>query len=351
MATATTLVAPDTQVKLSLCMIVKNEAYFLRRCLDAIKNHVDEIIVVDTGSTDQTRDIAFEFTDKVYDLEWDDDFSRARNSSIDRARGDWILVLDADELIAETDLQSIRKIISDTEYDAFFLVQYNYNNDPLATNWQPVVEKSQYSGDYRGYWRNPIGRLFRNREDIRYQGRVHEVIDASLEKVNASALEIPIHHHMDDDPSKPKKDRQLNYLRIIEKDLAQHPDGRLSAAAGGVCLYHAHDYHKAIEYFEQAVELGFKVDGNLENLAEAHYRLEQWEESRDIYTRLLQSGYTTFSLCNNLANLMVKKGSFSRAAELLRMALSLGEPDDEIKTRLEHNIQYLESQVDTFGRE
>jgi tetratricopeptide (TPR) repeat protein len=176
------------------------------------------------------------------------------------------------------------------------------------------------------------------------------VIDPSLESLKTATLDIPIHHHMDDDPSKPKKDRQLNYLRIIEKELAQCPDGRLSAAAGGVCMYHAHDYHKAIEYFRQAADLGFRVDSNLENLAEAHYRLEQWDESGDIYARLLQSGYATFSSCNNLANLMVKKGNFSRAAELLRMALSLGEPDGDIAARLEQNIRYLESQVDTTGQ-
>jgi len=335
------------QATLSLCMIVKNEEHFLRRCLASVASYVDEIIVVDTGSTDRSKAIAGEFTDKIYDHEWDDDFSHARNSALNKATGDWILVLDADELIAESDLQSIRKTISDTRYDAFFLIQYNYNNDPLISNWLPVKEKSKYSGDYLGYWRNRIGRLFRNRAEIRYQGRVHEVIDAALKGLKSTTLEIPIHHHMDDDPSKPKKERQLNYLRIIEKELARRPDGRLSASAGAVCMYHAHDYARAIEYFREANRLGFDTDTNLENLAEAHYRLNQWNEAYDIYSRLFQSGYSSLSLYNNFANLLVKRGNFSRAAELLGLALSLDGLAEEIVSRMQHNIRYLESQVNT----
>jgi glycosyltransferase involved in cell wall biosynthesis len=341
--------AMDATPSLSLCMIVKNEEFFLRRCLSSVKDYVDEIIIVETGSTDQTKAIALEFTDKVYDYAWQDDFSHARNFALEQASGDWILVLDADELVAETDLRAIRKAIIDSHYDAFYLIQYNYNNEHLIKGWLPVKEPTQYSGEYLGYRRNPIGRLFRNVPDIRFQGRVHEVIDQSIESRNSTTLEIPIHHHMDDNPSKSKKDRQLNYLRIIEKSLENAPDGRLYASAAVVCMYYTLDYPKAIEYFQHAVSLGYDVDANKENLAEAYYRDNQLEESRALYTGLFESGYATVTLCTNLANLLVKGGNFSRAAHLLRTALSLGELGDESRARIEHNIQYLDSQIDTFG--
>ena len=87
-------------MQLSLCMIVKNEEDVLPRCLDSVKNAVDEIVIVDTGSTDTTRAIAAHYTDKIYDEPWQDDFARARNASFARAGGDYLLWLDADDVIA-----------------------------------------------------------------------------------------------------------------------------------------------------------------------------------------------------------------------------------------------------------
>src|SRR3989344_364212 len=87
---------PSTST-LSLCMITKNEEQFLEQCLNSVKELVDEIIIVDTGSTDKTTEIAGKFTDKIYDFKWCDDFSAARNESLKHATKNWILVLDADE--------------------------------------------------------------------------------------------------------------------------------------------------------------------------------------------------------------------------------------------------------------
>ena len=88
-------------------MIVKNEEKFLQRCLDSVD--VDEIIVVDTGSTDKTKEIARNYTGKVYDFKWVDDFSKARNFSISKATKEWILVLDADEVI--DNMKKIKEVI------------------------------------------------------------------------------------------------------------------------------------------------------------------------------------------------------------------------------------------------
>lgn len=86
-------------MKLSLCIIVKNEEKVLERCLKSVKNIVDEIIIVDTGSSDQSKKIANLFTNKVYDFEWCNDFSKARNFAASKASNEWVLVLDADEFL------------------------------------------------------------------------------------------------------------------------------------------------------------------------------------------------------------------------------------------------------------
>ncbi len=116
----------------SLCMIVKNEAEILRRCLDPIKDIMDEIIIVDTGSTDDTKKIARLYTDKVYDFEWNDDFSAARNFAFSFATGDYIYSADADEVIDEKNAERFRQLkkvlLPEVE-----IVQMYYTNQ-LASN-------------------------------------------------------------------------------------------------------------------------------------------------------------------------------------------------------------------------
>ena len=85
-------------ISISLCMIVKTEELVLGRCLDSVKKLVDEIVIVDTGSTDNTKNIAKEYTDKIYDFIWNDDFSAARNYSFSKGTKDFILWLDADDI-------------------------------------------------------------------------------------------------------------------------------------------------------------------------------------------------------------------------------------------------------------
>ena len=98
---------------LSVCMIAKNEEKYIASCLTSITPIADEIIVVDTGSTDRTKDIAKVFGAKVYDLPWTDDFSAARNHSLSYAKGQWVLVHDADEVISPLDHDKLKDIISE----------------------------------------------------------------------------------------------------------------------------------------------------------------------------------------------------------------------------------------------
>ena len=93
--------------ELSLCMIVKNEEERLARCLSGVQGAVDEIIIVDTGSTDGTKRVAGQFTNRVYDYAWDDDFSAARNASLDHAKKPFILWLDADDVMERSEKEKL----------------------------------------------------------------------------------------------------------------------------------------------------------------------------------------------------------------------------------------------------
>ncbi len=114
-------------ITISLCMIVKNEEAVLSRCLDSVADLVDEIIIVDTGSTDKTKEIAKRYTDKIYDFEWIDDFSAARNFSFSKATMDYIYVADADEVIDEENRKKF-KHLKIAMLDEIEIVQMLYCN-------------------------------------------------------------------------------------------------------------------------------------------------------------------------------------------------------------------------------
>ena len=95
---------------ISLCLIVKNEEAVLEKCLDSVKDIVDEIIIVDTGSTDNTKVIAERYYAKIYDFKWCNDFSKARNYSFSFATKDYILWLDADDFLPEIEIQKLQKL-------------------------------------------------------------------------------------------------------------------------------------------------------------------------------------------------------------------------------------------------
>lgn len=115
------------KITISLCMIVKNEEKILARCLDSVADLVDEIVIVDTGSTDRTKEIASRYTDRIYDFEWVDDFSAARNFAFSKARMDYIYSADADEVLDEENRERY-KLLKDNLIPEVEIVQMKYGN-------------------------------------------------------------------------------------------------------------------------------------------------------------------------------------------------------------------------------
>ena len=135
-------------ISISLCMIVKDEELVLGRCLDSVKNLVDEIIIVDTGSTDKTKEIAALYTDKIYDFEWINDFSAARNYSFSKATKDYIMWLDADDVLLEEDyikLQDLKESL-DESVDMVVMkynMSFDKNNNPcFSYNRERLLKRS-----------------------------------------------------------------------------------------------------------------------------------------------------------------------------------------------------------------
>lgn len=156
---------PGLKPTLSLAMIVRNEARCLARCLRGIRAIVDEIVVVDTGSTDGTVEIAKDFGAKISHFNWVDDFSAARNFALECAKGDWMLVLDADELMSEALGREIREFIQ----------------NPPAIGRLKIISEFQRNG-HKLRSQTFVSRLFPR--GARFQGRIHEQIVSPLPRVN-----------------------------------------------------------------------------------------------------------------------------------------------------------------------
>lgn len=150
-------------ITISLCMIVKNEERILARCLDSVKDLVDEIVIVDTGSTDATKRIAAEYTDKIYDFVWIDDFSAARNFAFSKASEEYIYSADADEVLSEENRQRFR-LLKETLLPEIEIVQMKYGNqlqNGTVYNFDEEYRPKLFRRLRNFVWEEPIHEMVR----------------------------------------------------------------------------------------------------------------------------------------------------------------------------------------------
>ncbi len=204
---------PAEGLRLSLCMIVRDEEEMLPRCLAAAVDAVDEVVVVDTGSSDATVEIARSFGARVLAHEWSGSFAQARNVSFDAASGDWLLFLDADEVLMAEDVASLRSLLGRTWREAFSLTEINYTgelNDGAAVTHDAL-------------------RVVRNRAEYRFEGRVHEQIAARLpgylpERFEASGVRIEHYGYLAAvRRSRGKSERNIELLKMEQAEGSSTP--------------------------------------------------------------------------------------------------------------------------------
>lgn len=202
--------------KLSLCMIVKNEEKNIERCLNSVKGIVDEIIIVDTGSTDNTVDLCKKYNAKIFYYQWNNDFAAARNYSLDQATGDWVLVLDADEeLCPNITKNKIKSFMINSDIDICFNI--------LIKN---ISQFSDSDYDIKNY----MTRMFNKTTSNRYSGKVHEHIKNPTIYLSEEDIYI-IHHGYKDLEFNEKKqnERNLPILKEIMDDQTQSIRDRITA--------------------------------------------------------------------------------------------------------------------------
>lgn len=226
-------------MNISLCLIVKNEEKVLRRCLDSMQFY-DELVIVDTGSKDKTVDIALGYTDNVFDFKWIDDFGAARNYAFEKATGDILVWVDADDILIDKDAQKFRELLLETFEDRAINgldCPYIYSHESTGTGEMPEFKYHRLRAIRKGtgFWR----------------ARVHEYIDFydGLERRRKSDA-VVFHHYREEGKGKQNTARNLRILKKVVDEATPEEKPRYLFYLGKEYTYN-NKYEEAIEIFKQ----------------------------------------------------------------------------------------------------
>jgi glycosyltransferase involved in cell wall biosynthesis len=224
-------------------MIARDEEHFLPECLQRVAPAADEIVLVDTGSTDRTVEIAESFGARVLHRPWDDDFSAPRNHGIDAATGDWILVLDADEFLEEGGVAALRAAIDAPEISGYHLV---FHNVSAGVKSQGVT----------------MVRLFRRLDGVRFRNAIHEQVTPSLMRAGVelglrlATSDIKVLHYGYGDEVMVSRAKNERNERLFRRQIEQHPDDVYSLYKYGDFLRRYGDRgEEAIELLQRALQV------------------------------------------------------------------------------------------------
>ena len=329
---------------ISLCMIVRDEENSLTVCLNSVKDIVDQMVIIDTGSKDKTMQIAKIFGADVYQYQWCDSFAEARNESIKYAKGDWILWMDADETLDPRSIPELKKITHDNNKDYFYSVRISSRN-----NYQ---NKVTYSDAHR---------LFPSGLGIQFENRIHEQIYHSA--ISRGAREkitgIHIFHEGYNIPEKEYKKKLLRNLPLLEKMVEEDRQNSYAHFTLAQNYSGLKQYKNAIKHFKIAIQsdtLGNSLTIDALNVMSQTYSyLEEWGKAKkyskqSIKLNPLQSGaYYMLYKCSEQQNNYEK--SVEHLTLLLRNTKSLNSQPNNIGNDVlisEHRI--IKALGDTYTK-
>lgn len=323
-------------VRLSACLIVKNESLILPRCFESLRSFVDEIIVVDTGSTDNTTEIARSYGAQVKHFTWVDNFSAARNESLRHASGDWILYIDADEVINVANAGKIRQVITQEDIMGVTVRQCI----PQQTENIAATFYSEYC------------RLFRRHPDIRFEGAVHEQILPSIERIGGKVLraDIVIHHWAYAATEDKKRCRAERNLRYLLAEVKRVPDDPFVHFNLGMTYRELGQQDIAIRSFHCALD---KDDGHIkrELIGQTHLNLaklylESGNHAKAAYHAQQDATYEPNNPVSYyiLATLAVANNQFNTAIRYLERAIQITKGKEGLSPSVDLNMSriYLE---------
>jgi tetratricopeptide (TPR) repeat protein len=283
-------------------MIVKNEEDWIAGAAESVSSIVENVIIVDTGSTDSTVARAKSLGATVLTYQWDDSFALARNVSLAAAKEPWILVLDADERVAARDLGYIKDATESGAADGYHLNQRNYVLKRQIFGWTPNTGDYPEGAGYEGYVDNPLIRLFRNSPEIRFEGAVHEIINPNnLPHLKFSSIPVVLHHFGKVRGEKHVVRKQHLYLTLGLKKVGADPRNAKAHFDLGIQYQELGRHDDAGNCFKQAFELN-RLPVALLYWAISEKHLQRYESAARLLNRALTAGLDTFDIHLELGN-------------------------------------------------
>lgn len=297
----------------SLCMIVRDSAATLPACLESIRPWVDELIVTDTGSVDNTREIAARFDARVFEFPWIDDFAAARNESLRHATGQWLFWMDSDDTIDEENGRRLRELV------------YGQHAANILGYVMQVHCPSPSAGGGDETTLVDHVKLIRNHPEIRFEGRIHEQVLPSIRRLGGEVgwTDLFVSHSGADHSPEAKQRKYERDLRILRLDLAERPDHPFVLFNLGMTYDDMGQHQEAEGWLRKCLAVS--------DPGESHVR-------------------KAFAL---LASSLDRQGKPHEAHEVCRRGLEVFPEDDELLFRvaiLEHRAHNLEAAVRAFRR-
>lgn len=349
---------------LALSMIVRDAAATLRGCLESARGVADEIVIADTGSADGTIAIAREFGASVVSIPWRDDFAEARNIALAAVRSDWVLVLDADELLDRDSSRVIRVLLEDSSAAGYQVPIRNYVlslddrvwDRPAISNVSPIPEARAYPA----YIEHENVRLFHRNPEVHFVGRVHESVGPRLQQLGLPIAPAPFFiHHFGLAASAEIRERKNRFYRALgQQKIRELPEdaqahfelgivemdnfGNLAEAQSlferachlnprlgvvwfflGVVLNRREKFAEALKALDQAERQGHRTALLAESQGDAHYNSARFNEAARAYKTALQREPTTPQFESKLGLALLRSGQTAPGLRHLRRASEL----------------------------
>jgi len=299
-----------TKPFVSLCMIVKNEEKVLGRCLDSVAGLVDEIVIVDTGSADGTKQVASRYTDRIYDFEWTDSFADARNFAQSKASGEWILVLDADEYVERANLEdAIQELRNMEPVDALICTIYNF----VGLRGEEVFQHQSL-------------RIYKNDTSIRFVRAIHEQLSKETGELTAKVSRLNIYHSGYLTTTMQEKKKNIRNERLLHKQMEEGENafdffnlgneymslGKVEEALEmyrkaykkkqsihipwvpfcvvqiATCLIALNRFQEALEVIESAAAVWDRAPDFRYLKAQVYFRQYRWDDAKEEFSRILK---------------------------------------------------------------
>ncbi|MBX2813037.1 MAG: glycosyltransferase [Myxococcales bacterium] len=339
---------------------MKNEAAMLQGFIDTHRDEVDEVVVVDTGSSDDGPQIARSLGARVESITWPESFAEARNRAISRCTGDWILMLDADERLEPQDLREMRPLLRSDAREVWTLIQRTYCDDPEQLDWQPCDQISRSRSQAMGYYDVRLVRCFPRDPSLVFEGIIHERLKPSALRAGFVVRDSQsvIHHLRAEQSLSRQAEKNVLYLTLSREKYRQHPNcpqaglelaaiamnsGCLEEARDvllplflqhpdhlnlvrhfGVVLVRMKQWDSVVEYLKPCISrmsCGKSTLQELVGLAET--KRENYREAISLLRDVVQNQPFAYRAYVNLGVAYVEIGEFSAAITMLSRASEL----------------------------